>query len=126
MDAFLPTGGDGLTHVAKSVQTSLDMLVKYGITVDDQPDEERFVILFLAGMAEHSPPGQHAVFRLVRGSVRHSFGSSPDLPLDAKGLLAGVSRLAVPFVHPWSCQRLEQSSSTAALWHTWHYCVLRR
>ena len=98
-----PTGGDGLTHVAESVQTSLDALVKYGITVADQPDEERFVILSLAGMAEHSPPGQHAVFRRVRGSVRHSFGSSPDLPLDAKGLLAGVSRSTVPFVHPRSC-----------------------
>ena len=57
-----PTGGDGLTHVAESVQTSLDALVKYGITVADQPDKERFVILSLAGMAEHFPPGQHAVF----------------------------------------------------------------
>ena len=60
-------------------------------------------MLSLASMDEHSPPGQHAVFRRVRGSVRHSFGSSPDLPLDAKGLLAGVSRSTVPFVHPRSC-----------------------
>ena len=36
-------------------------------------------------------------------TVRHSFGSSPDLPLDAKGLLAGVLRSTVPFVHPRSC-----------------------
>ena len=36
---FLPsTGGDGLTHVAESVQTFLDALIKYGITVADQPD----------------------------------------------------------------------------------------
>ena len=85
-----PTGGDGLTHVAESVQTSWDALVKYGITVADQPDEERFVILSLAGMAEHSPLGQHDVFHSIRDSVCHSFGSSPDLPLDTKGLLAGV------------------------------------
>ena len=98
-----PTGGDGLTHVAESVQTSLDALVKYGITVADQPDKERFVILSLAGMAEHSPPGQHTVFRHVRGSVHHSFGSSPDLHLDAKGVLAGVSRSTVLFAHPRSC-----------------------
>ena len=29
-------------------KTSLDALVKYGITVADQPDKERFVILYLA------------------------------------------------------------------------------
>ena len=99
----LPTGCDGLTHVAESVQTSLDALVKYRITVADQPDEKRFVILSLACMAEHSPQGQHAVFRSVCGTVHHSFGSSPDLPLDAKGLLAGVLRLTVLFAHPLSC-----------------------